>query len=193
MLRPIYVVRWNYAPERHFRKGEGRQLAYQTKACRGRQRAPWRGVENKELQTKLGGLLIVCIRSQRVKLIGQAIRAMRLTLLRSTKPGSWHVSPAPAAHPHSLAPPQQLSKPGLWHVSPAPQITRTAWHHLVSDQSLGPGMYRQRLQLIRTAWQHLISYHSLVPGMHRERLQQCSSYAPLGTTSQLSPRLPSLL
>ena len=53
---------------------------------------------------------------------------MRLTLLRCTKPGSWHVSPAPAAHTHCLAPPQQLSKPGLWHVSPSLQLIRTPWH-----------------------------------------------------------------
>ena len=62
-------------------------------------------------------------------------------------------------------------------------MIRTAGRHLVGYQSLGTGMYRQRLQLIRTAWHHLISYHSLVPGMHRQRLQQCNSYALLGTTS----------
>ena len=73
---------------------------------------------------------------------------MRLTLLRCTKPGSWHVSPTLAAHTHSLAPPQQLStpqqlsKPGLWQVSPSLQLMRTPWHHLISYQSLVFGMYR---------------------------------------------------
>ena len=54
------------------------------------------------------------------------------------------------------------------------------------EQSLVPGMYRQRLPLIRTPWhhlsiyQHLSSYQSLVFGRYR---QACSSCALLGTTS----------
>jgi hypothetical protein len=111
---------------------------------------------------------------------------MRLTLLRCTKPGSWHVSPAPAAHTHSLAPPQQLSKPGLWHVSPSLQLIRTPWYHLGSYQSPVPGMYRQRLPLIRTPWHHLGSYRSF-GSWHAWSLaciaSACSSYALLGTTS----------
>ena len=115
---------------------------------------------------------------------------MRLTLLRCAKPGSWHVSPAPAAHPHSLAPPRRLSKPGLWHVSPAPQLKRTAGHHLVSYQSLGPGMYRQRLHVICCC-----TTSSAITAWFRARIANaCSSATHTHSSApppQLSPRLPS--
>jgi hypothetical protein len=80
MLRPIYVVRSNHAPERHLRKREGHQLTClcQSKACAVDVNAHLgvptaQGVENKGLQTKWGVLLIVYMLSQRLRLIGQAI------------------------------------------------------------------------------------------------------------------------
>ena len=196
MLRPIYVVRWNYAPERHLRKREGHQLtcSCQSKACAVDVNAHLgvhtaQGVENKELQTKMGRLahrihaksapqacragdkercgllccvaqsLVPCMYRQRLPLVrtpwhhlssyqslvfGMYRQACSSYALLGTPrqlptPGSWHVSPAPAAHTHSLAPPRQLSK--LWFLA-----------------CMVFGMYRQRLQLIRTPWYPLISY-----------------------------------
>jgi hypothetical protein len=104
----------------------------------GRQRAPWRahaqGAENKELQTKLGVLLIVYIRSQRVGLIEQAITSD--AAYSAALHNAWVLAcPTPAAHTLCLAPPQLLSQPGPWHASPTPaaaQLIRTHWHHLIS-------------------------------------------------------------
>jgi len=111
---------------------------------------------------------------------------MRLTLLRCTKPGSWHVSPTPAAHTHSLAPPQhlstpqQLSKPGLWQVSPSLQLMRTPWHHLISYQSLVFGMYRHACR----SYPLLGTTSAAIKAWFRACIANaCSSYALLGTTS----------
>ena len=147
MLRPIYVVRSNHAPQRHLRKREGHQLtcSCQSKACTVDVNAHLgvhtaQGVENKELQTKWGVLLIGYMLSQRLRLIGQATKSdaaysaalhkawflacianacRSYALLGTTSAaiealvpsmhGLWHVSPTPAAHTHSLAPPHELS------------------------------------------------------------------------------------
>ena len=111
---------------------------------------------------------------------------MRLTLLRCTKPGSWHVSPTPAAHTHSLAPPQQLStpqqlsKPGLWQVSPSLQLMRTPWHHLISYQSLVFGMYRHACR----SYPLLGTTSAAIKAWSLACIANaCSSYALLGTPS----------
>jgi hypothetical protein len=104
----------------------------------GRQRAPLRahaqGAENKELQTQLGVLLIVYIRSQRVGLIEQAITSD--AAYSAALHNAWVMAcPTPAAHTLCLAPPQLLSQPAPCHASPAPaaaQLIRTPWHHLIS-------------------------------------------------------------
>ena len=104
---------------------------------------------------------------------------MRLTLLRCTKPGSWHVWPAPAAHTHCLAP-QQLSKPGLWHVSPSLQLMRTPWHHLISYQSLVFGMYRHACR----SYPLLGTTSAAIKAWSLACIANaCSSYALLGTPS----------
>ena len=137
MLRPIYVVRSNHAPERHLRKREGHHLtcSCQSKACAVDVNAHLvQGVENKELQTKWGVLLIVYMLSQRLRLIGPAIKSdaaysaalhkawflacianacRSYALLGTTSPATkaWSLAciAKPAAHTHSLAPPHQLS------------------------------------------------------------------------------------
>ena len=126
MLRPIYVVRWNYAPERHLRKREGHQLtcSCQSKACAVDVNAHLgvhtaQGVENKELQTKMGRL------AHRIhaKSAPQACRAgdkERCGLLCCVA--------------QSLVPCMYRQRLPL---------VRTPWHHLSSYQSLVFGMYRQ--------------------------------------------------
>jgi hypothetical protein len=203
MLRPIYVVRSKHAPERHLRKREGHQLtcSCQSKACAVDVNAHLgvhtaQGVENKELQTKWGVLLIGYMLSQRLRLIGQATKsdaaysaalhkawflacianACRSYALLGTTSAAINTSAAikawslagiakPAAHAHSLAPPHQLPKPGLWHVSP-------------------------RLPLVPTPWHHLSSYQSLVPSIHVSPTPAAHTHS-LAPPRQLSPRLPS--
>ena len=184
MLRPIYVVRSNHAPERHLRKREGHQLtcSCQSKACAvdvnvhlGVHTA--QGVENKELQTKWGVLLMGFMLSQRLRLIGQAItsdaaysaalhkawflacianacRSYALLGTTSAAIKAWSLAciAKPAAHTHSLVPPRQLPKPGSWHVSPTP-----AAH----THSLAPPRQLSKLWFLAC----------MVFGMYRQRLQ----------------------
>ena len=156
---------------------------------RGRQRAPWRTqVGVKELQTKMGGLLIrvVYIRSQRVRLIRQAITSeaaysaalhkarflaciasacSSFALLGTTSAAikAWSLAciANAAAQTHCWAPSHRLSKPGSWHVSPAPAAHTHCLatpHQLSQPSSWHASRTPAAVQLIRTPWHHLIGY-----------------------------------
>ena len=154
---------------------------------RGRQRAPWRTqVGVKELQTKMGGLLIVYIRSQRVRLIRQAITSeaaysaalhkarflaciasacSSFALLGTTSAAikAWSLAciANAAAQTHCWAPSHRLSKPGSWHVSPTPAAHTHCLappHQLSQPGSGHASPTPAAVQLIRTPRHHLLSY-----------------------------------
>ena len=174
MLRLIYVVRSNRAPERHLRKREGHQLtcSCQSKACAVDVNAHLgvhtaQGVENKELQTKRGVLLMVYMLGQRLRLIGQAITSDAAYSAALHK--AWFVACiASACSSYALlgttsSPINTSAAIKAWSLA---GIAKPAahTHSLAPTHQLPKPEVRHvspRLPLVPTPWHHLIAFSAI--------------------------------